>query len=313
MFVVWLVQVVVSILLTETAELAAAIPSQAALARWTAALPPGPRAFVDAVVDETVALVQANILTVVSRIVAFIAGLFANLLGSIGFLLGFLLVPFWLFTVLNDHEAGLRALDRLLPPAVRRDVWTVLTIIDRDLARWFRAQTLICIIIGSLVFLGLNLLAVIGVQGIRFTLLFAAIAFAMEYIPSVGALIGAIPAVIYAFMQGWETGLPVTALYLVVQQVEGNLLAPRILSDAAAIHPVLMTPAMLALSQVGGLLLVFLAAPLTVVLRDLVVYVHGRLREPPEPAGWLLTPALTSVIGDQATERDGAGAPHGLG
>ena len=310
-FVVWLVQVVVSILLTETAELAAAIPSQAALARWTAALPPGPRAFVDAVVDETVALVQANILTVVSRIVAFIAGLFANLLGSIGFLLGFLLVPFWLFTVLNDHEAGLRALDRLLPPVVRRDAWTVLTIIDRDLARWFRAQTLICLIIGSLVFLGLNLLAVIGVQGIRFTLLFAAIAFAMEYIPYVGALIGAIPAVIYAFIQGWETGLAVTALYLVVQQVEGNLLAPRILSDAADIHPALMTPAMLALSQVGGLLLVFLAAPLTVVLRDLVVYVHGRLREPPEPAGWLLAPAPAPAVGDQATERDGAGARRG--
>lgn len=305
--VAWVVQIVVSTLLSETAELAAAFPTQAVFARWTAALPPGPRVLVEAVVEETVALIQANILTVVSRIIAFIAGIFANLLGSISFLLGFLLVPFWLFTVLKDHDAGLRAVDRLAPAAARRDMWTVLAIVDRGLARWLRAQTLICAIISGLTFLGLNLLAMFGFQGIRFTLLFAAITFIMEYIPYVGSLIGAIPAVIYAFMQSWETGVAVMALYLVIQQVEGNLLAPRILSDAAAIHPALMTPALLALGQFGGLLLIFLVAPLVTVLRDLFIYVHGRLEEPPKPASWMtLSPRQTG--GEQATEQ-GANRP----
>ena len=184
----------------------------------------------------------------------------------------------------------------------RGDVWAMLTIVDRDFAQWFRAQALVCAIIGVLTFLGLNLLTLLGVPGIRFTLLFAAIAFVMEFIPYVGSLLGSLPAILFGFAQGWETGLAVTALYIVIQQVEGNLLAPRILSEAAAIHPAVMTPAMLALSQVGGLA-VILAAPLTAVLRDLFVYVYGRLREPPEPAGWSLAPAPEPAArGDEAAE-----------
>jgi predicted PurR-regulated permease PerM len=64
---------------------------------------------------------------------------------------------------------------------------------------------------------------------------------------------------------------------VVVQQLENNLLVPRIIGESVGVHPAILTVVLISMGQVFGLLGVVLAAPLTAISRDLFVYVYRRL------------------------------------
>jgi AI-2E family transporter len=103
-------------------------------------------------------------------------------------------------------------------------------------------------------------------------------------IPNIGWVIGTIPAVLLALTQSQETAGAALALYVGVGLLETRIVAPRIESRSADVHPAILMPALVVASQVN-LLLVILAAPLLVVVRDLFRYIYGRLGDPPRPAG----------------------------
>jgi predicted PurR-regulated permease PerM len=108
-------------------------------------------------------------------------------------------------------------------------------------------------------------------------MLLAIIAGITELIPIIGPIIGAIPGVIIGFTVSPATGLAVLLAYVVVQQLENNLLVPRIIGESVGIHPAILTVVLIAMGQVFGLLGVVLAAPLSAVARDLFVYTYRRL------------------------------------
>jgi predicted PurR-regulated permease PerM len=199
-------------------------------------------------------------------------------------LFGFLVVPFWLFFVMNDYHAGTRAFDRLLAPWLRNDVWAVLRIIDRIFSKYIRGQLLLGVIIGIASYVGLTILKFAGVGGIQYELLLALIAGVTELVPLIGPVIGAIPAVILGFSDSWQSGLAILALYIGIQQLENSFLVPRVQGQSIEIHPAILSAALVALSQFGFIWLV-LAAPLVAIIRDLFRYLYGRFGDPPEPAG----------------------------
>jgi predicted PurR-regulated permease PerM len=127
--------------------------------------------------------------------------------------------------------------------------------------------------------IGLLLLRMLGFD-VRYILLLAIIAGITELIPIIGPIIGAVPGVLLGFFGGaggLQTGLAVLLVYVVVQQLENNLLVPRIIGESVGIHPAILMVIVIAMGQVFGLLGVVLAAPLTAIARDLFVYVYRRL------------------------------------
>src|SRR3712207_191017 len=92
-----------------------------------------------------------------------------GLFNTLGFILGFVVVPFWLFHVLKDKHQGRQAVERLLPPWMRADVVAVLRIIDRVFSNYVRGQVTLGLMVGSTAFLGLNALALLVIDGIHST------------------------------------------------------------------------------------------------------------------------------------------------
>ncbi len=66
-------------------------------------------------------------------------------------------------------------------------------------------------------------------------------------------------------------------VYVAVQQIENNLLVPRIIGESVGIHPAILTVVLIAMGHIFGLLGIVLAAPLSAIARDLFIYLYRRL------------------------------------
>lgn len=169
-----------------------------------------------------------------------------------------------------DPSAYRRGLGRLLPRSQAERTEEALLASGRALRLWIGAQLVAMACVGVLTGLGAW---AIGLPAPLALGLFAAVA---DFVPLVGPFIGAVPGLLLAVGMGWETTLWTVALYLAVQQVEGNLLMPILGERMVSIPPALLLFSVVASGAVLGLGGVLLAAPLTVVAVVLVGKLYVR-------------------------------------
>ena len=203
-------------------------------------------------------------------------------LGVTGFLLSLVMVPIYLFFLLKEAPAIERSWREYLPlrnSPLKDEVAAVLSQINSYIIAYFRGQLLVCLIdgllIGSALFflVGLNFAPLIGVLVVILTM-----------IPYVGIIVCWVPAVLIAAAQwgDWYHPLWVTIIFIVVQNLEGILIAPRIVGSSVGLHPMTVIVSIFIWGLlIGGLLGPILAIPLTATVKVLLArYVWGRrLRE----------------------------------
>lgn len=199
-------------------------------------------------------------------------GVVTNLVSTV---VGFIVIPFWLFYILNDESTFLRRAVGMLPAGMRPDVVNVARIADGILGKYLRGQLLLCVIVGVLATVGLTLL------GVQFPAVLGLIAGVFEILPFVGPIIGLVPAVIVATIQEPILGLWTLFLFLGIQQLENVVLVPRISGKAVEVHPALIMVVLVIGNQVAGLPGMILAVPMTAIIRDVFKYLYLRFQEQP--------------------------------
>ena len=206
-----------------------------------------------------------------------------GLTSVVGGLFAYVILPVWVFYVLKDRIALTRQFDRSLPAAWRFDVWAILRIVRQVFGQWVRAQLILGVTVGVFTFIGLLILsATIDPVFGRYAILLSVTAGILELVPIIGPIISAIPAVLLAATAGIEAVIAAFALYLIVQQVENNVLVPKIQGDAIELHPALVIAAIVIGGSLAGLLGAILALPVTAAMRDVGRYLFRRL-SPDEP------------------------------
>jgi predicted PurR-regulated permease PerM len=237
-------------------------------------------------VDRAVLAIRGNLSLVLQAALAFVLAGAVGVLNTLGFVLAMIGIPTWLVAVLTDHRAGVRAINRVLPTWAQPDVWAVIRIVDRAFSTYIRGQLFLAVLVGALVFGGLWALEQLGVVAVRYRLVLALIATLTQLIPTVGPILGALPAIATGFSISREAGVAILILYVGIQQLLGAVVVPRVERRAVDIHPAVMVVALVLFAPLG-LLWVLLAAPLMVASRDLFRYAYGRFGDPPRPAGLL--------------------------
>ena len=143
--------------------------------------------------------------------------------------------------------------------------------VEAQLGRWLRGQFTLCLIIGTLSLIGY------GAMGVQFWPLLGLWAGITEIIPIVGPWIGGAPAVIIAMTQGWDKAIMVTVFVVLLQFLENSVLVPRVMRGAVGLSPLTVFVAILAGTQmlgiVGALLAIPVAAAVQVILSQ---YLEGR-------------------------------------
>ena len=237
--------------------------------------------------------------------------------GTLNFAFSIASGAFWLvfilmaaFYLVKDADRIIEQLDTLAPPGYRDDFVHLRRQITEVWNAFLRGQLLLGLVMTVIT------TVVCLVVGLPYAWVMGLLAGVMEFVPNIGPFIAAIPAVLLALFQGssflplsnfWFAVL-IAGLYIVIQQIEGNLLLPRILGRSLNLHPLLVLIGIIIGGSMAGILGMLLAAPVLATLRILGYYVFCRLYDRDPFAGleeevMPPRPSLLKRAGEAALER----------
>lgn len=178
-------------------------------------------------------------------------------------------------------------------PGYRDDAERLIPELSRVWRAYLRGQIILGLVIFVVVWMGLTIL------GVQNSLALGLLAGLLEFVPTIGPIISAVVAILVAFFQpsnylgleSWQFALVVLVMMIVIQQVENNLLVPRIVGGALDLHPILVIVGVFMGASLAGILGAILAAPLVASLKLFGQYTWRKLfdlppfpeEEPPEP------------------------------
>jgi len=147
-----------------------------------------------------------------------------------------------------------------LPAKPRKEIAEVLKEIEYKLGGWLRGQFILMCIVGGATYVGLLLL------GIKYAAPLALIAGLLEVAPMLGPIISAVPGIIVGFSISPVTGLGVLALYLAIQQLENNIIVPKVMQKTVGFSPLITLLALLIGGKLFGVVGALLSVPLTLII-----------------------------------------------
>jgi predicted PurR-regulated permease PerM len=213
------------------------------------------------------------------RLTSLIPSLASSVIGTGGDLVVVLATAIFLAISPRTYVRGIL---RLLPPSWRARGHYVMNELASTLQLWFVGQFIDMIVVAVLTGTGLFFL------GVPLSLTLALIAGLFNFVPYIGAICGAVPAIAVAVAQSPHIALYVAILFAVVQTLEGNIIAPLIQRRTVDLPPALTILSQTVLGSLFGVMGLILATPLTAASMTAVrmIYVesvlerHASTREP---------------------------------
>jgi predicted PurR-regulated permease PerM len=201
-------------------------------------------------------------------------GVIGGVFGVFGTIFNLLLMVLISIYLLLEREKITDALLHTIPETVRDQSLELFYAVERSLVKYLRGQLLLCAIMGVLGW------AIMFFTVGEYALAVGAWVAATEIIPVLGAFLGAIPAVAIALFVpqgGFFEALLVAGLFLIAQQIEGNLLVPRIQGGSVGVHPLIVLFATLAGTALYGILGAIFAVPVVAIVAATIRYLQGTL------------------------------------
>jgi len=235
--------------------------------------------------DQVLQLIRSNapsagqVLNVATGVIGGVFGVF----GAIFNLLLLILVSTYL---LLERERITRALLRTIPETIREQSLELFRAVEQTLISYLRGQLLLCFIMGVIGW------AIMFFTVGNYALLIGAWVAVTEVIPVLGAFLGAVPAILIALLVkdgGFTTALIVAGLFLVAQQLEGNVLVPKIQGGSTGVHPLWVLFGTLAGTALYGIAGAIFAVPIVAIIAATIRYLRTTLtferwsRPPLEP------------------------------
>jgi predicted PurR-regulated permease PerM len=193
----------------------------------------------------------------------------------------FFVVLLFMLTAFMSMDAPrmVRFAESMVPTSWRADLRRLLVGIDAGLAGVVRGQLTIMLINGVLTLVGLLVLR------IPFAFALAAVATLLYVVPIFGTILSSVPIVLLALSAGGlSKGLLALAWILVIHALEAYVLNPKIMGDAARIHPVLIVLALVIGERTHGIIGALLAVPVASVVVAVFRFLQRKLAELDERA-----------------------------
>lgn len=172
-----------------------------------------------------------------------------------------MLAPVFAFYLLRDRRRIADWLLSLLPLNRREMTVRIVREMGRESVGYLRGQLLVSLAVGG--FTGLGLL----LCGVPSWLLLGFLMGLLELIPYVGPFLGGVLVALFAWPGGWSRMLWSLGVVVLVQQLEGGMLSPQLMSETTRLHPIVVLLCVMAGGAAGGIAGVLLAIPAVLCLR----------------------------------------------
>ena len=177
----------------------------------------------------------------------------SSFVGAVGGLVIVLFIAMYIAAAPGLYREGIV---HLIPHRSRDRAEQWLTTLGDTLRQWLVARLIAMVLIGLITGAGLAALGVKGAAAL------AVLAGLLEFVPFFGPIVSAIPAIGVALVDSPSKALWVAGLYLLIQQLEGNVITPVLLKKRLDVPPVMTVVAVAALGMVFGVLGMLIAEPL---------------------------------------------------
>ena len=226
-------------------------------------LPPIFQGIKDALIDN-IGNIENSIINSIRKITDSMFSLFSRIIT-------FVTIPILTFYFLKDKDYFKRKVFLAIPKQYRKDTVKIAKEIDRALSEFIRGRLIVAVFVGVSTTLALLLLRV------NFAFLIGMLAGIADIIPYFGPVIGIIPAVFFALLESPIRALWVIIIFIIIQQVENDIITPKIIGESMGLHPVTV---ILSLIVGGGLFKIIgmlLAVPAIAVFKIIFTFLVDKL------------------------------------
>ena len=194
-----------------------------------------------------------------------------NSLGSvvsavINTLMILIMTPIFLVYFLMDGHKLLPMLERTVLKRDKLNISSLLTNLNATVARYISGISIDALLIGTLAYIGYSVI------GLKYALVFAIFSALANLIPYVGPSIGLIPLLITYFFTDPHKMLVALIYMLIIQQIDGNILYPRIVGSVMKVHPITIMVLLLLSSNIYGIMGMIVAIPTYSILKEIVKF-----------------------------------------
>jgi putative heme transporter len=189
------------------------------------------------------------------------------------FVFNFFLILMLTAFIAFDWDNHLAFFERIFPRSYRHVFHELVGVVNQGLSGAIRGQVIVCLVNGTLTFVGLWL------GGVRYSFVLALVATVFTLIPIFGTLISSAPIVLVALTDSFGKGLFAFGWIVLIHQLEANVFNPKIVGDQTSVHPVLVVFALIAGEASYGLLGALFAVPVVSIVVGLIRYGERKLNE----------------------------------
>jgi predicted PurR-regulated permease PerM len=212
-----------------------------------------------------------------SQVLSAIRSALAVTLGAIGTIAGFAaglaLLPLWMFYVLKDRSEGVESFYAMWPRAWQDDIRNIVAIVDRVLSAYIRGQIFVSLTVGVATGLAMWLI------GIEPALVLGLLAGVTNLIPILGPIIAFFIIALVTLATDPDQIWLVALAFIGIQQLESNVLVPRIHGHAVRVHPAIVMLLVVIGGAMWGLWGMIVILPIAAAIRDVFVYVYNRVED----------------------------------
>lgn len=208
--------------------------------------------------DRVVSTLQQGLQNLGSHLTEATRSIISALVSIFGGILQFIVLLTIAFYLVIEEDGIMRFVRAVTPSVYQPYMVQIMRRLKQKLGSWLRGQLLLMLIIGVATYIGLSLL------GAQYALLLALWAGLTEIIPYVGPILGAVPAIFLALSISPLQALLVTALYIVIQQLENSIIVPMVMRRTVGLNPIITIIAIVIGAKLGGVMGAILSIPVAV-------------------------------------------------
>ncbi len=200
----------------------------------------------------------------------FIVGSLAVIPASMPTIVGFLILPFFLFFVLNDYESFQKYFYDYLPANAARHTANILGIIGNNMGRYLRSQLILGLIVGFMVFIGLAVLRVDYAPAL------AAVTAVSQFIPIVGPVVSGLIVLLVTLALQPDKALWALIIFLIAQGILNMVFVNWIQGKYMQIHPAVVMVLLVVGGYIAGLWGAILALPVGATIWQIYIYFRNQ-------------------------------------
>lgn len=220
---------------------------------------------------------QAGVQSIEAQAGKAATGLFSTLADVFGGLVGLIVVLVMAYYMVVQEEDARKIFHNFVPEEYQDMSAAIIKRVEEKISRWLIGQLSLCLIIGVFYYVGLSAI------GIDSALVLAIFGGFTEFIPYLGPILGAIPALLIALSDSPLKAALALGVIVLIQQLEGHVIVPKVMQKAVGLNPLVSIVALLVGAKLFGLIGALLAIPVATAMSAVLseLYRYHRMKSAP--------------------------------